>query len=68
MTEYKNLKELQKMITLMRDQEKGCPIIKEHSHQSLALFMVEEALEAADCLKKDNPEDLKKELFQLLVG
>lgn len=47
-------------------QEDGCPWDREQTHESLARYMVEEAYEAAEALRADDPSHMAEELGDVL--
>ena len=51
----------------LRDKESGCEWDKEQTFQSISPFTIEEAYEVADAIAKNNPEDIKQELGDLLL-
>ena len=51
----------------LRDKEKGCEWDKEQDFKSIAPFTIEEAYEVADAIARENHNDLKLELGDLLL-
>jgi tetrapyrrole methylase family protein/MazG family protein len=47
--------------------EGGCPWDREQTHQSLKPYMIEEAYEVLDAIDREDDEELKKELGDLLL-
>lgn len=45
----------------------GCPWDREQSHQSIKPYLIEEAYEVAEAIDNDDPEELRKELGDLLL-
>ena len=61
---------MEKLLTVMvrlRDKETGCEWDKEQTFNSIAPFTIEEAYEVADAIARDNHNDLKLELGDLLL-
>ena len=51
----------------LRDKKTGCEWDKEQDFKSIAPFTIEEAYEVADAIARENHEDLKLELGDLLL-
>ena len=51
----------------LRDKDSGCEWDKEQTFESIAPYTIEEAYEVADAIERENPEDLKEELGDLLL-
>lgn len=51
----------------LRDPETGCPWDVEQDFRSIAPYTIEEAYEVADAIERDNMDDLKDELGDLLL-
>ena len=51
----------------LRDPESGCPWDIEQNFKTIAPYTVEEAYEVADAIERENWEDLKNELGDLLL-
>ena len=51
----------------LRDKDNGCEWDKEQTFESIAPYTIEEAYEVADAIERENPEDLKEELGDLLL-
>jgi ATP diphosphatase len=51
----------------LRDPENGCPWDVEQDFASIAPYTVEEAYEVADAIERDNMDDLRDELGDLLL-
>ncbi|MBE9567598.1 MAG: nucleoside triphosphate pyrophosphohydrolase [Proteobacteria bacterium] len=63
------MKELEKLLQIMRDlrnPDGGCPWDIKQSFSSIAAYTVEEAYEVADAIERDDLDDLKGELGDLL--
>ena len=61
---------MENLLTVMerlRDKETGCEWDKEQTFNSIAPFTIEEAYEVADAIARDNHNDLKLELGDLLL-
>ena len=54
------------IVKRLRDPKDGCPWDKEQTHESLTPYVIEEAFEVVEAITQ-NPEDLKKELGDLLL-
>lgn len=59
--------ELVAVMARLRDKENGCPWDIEQSFASIAPYTIEEAYEVADAIARDNMDDLKDELGDLLL-
>ena len=63
------MQELQKLLKIMadlRDPVNGCPWDVKQSFESIAAYTVEEAYEVADAIERDDMDDLRNELGDLL--
>jgi len=63
------MQELQTLLKIMadlRDPESGCPWDVKQSFESIAAYTVEEAYEVADAIERNDMDDLKSELGDLL--
>jgi len=63
MQEIEQLKDIMKAL---RDPDNGCPWDIEQDFSSVAPYTIEEAYEVADAIERDDMEDLKSELGDLL--
>lgn len=54
------------LMAALRDPETGCPWDIAQTHASIAPYAVEEAHEVVDAIRRDDPEDLRDELGDLL--
>jgi ATP diphosphatase len=64
------MKQMQQLIEIMqalRDKEKGCPWDIEQNFQSLAPYAIEEAYEVVDAIERQDFDELKSELGDLLL-
>lgn len=61
-----DLKSLEKIMEILLS-EKGCPWDKEQNHSSLIKYMREETEEAATAVEKEDWENLKEELGDVLL-
>jgi len=61
-----NLDRLLYIMEKLRDKENGCVWCKEQTPQSLSKYAIEEAYELSDAVIKDDVEEYKKELGDLL--
>ena len=66
MDEYK-LEKLFKIISELRDPISGCEWTKSQTSKTLLPFIIEEAKEVLDAFEKDDNENLKEELGDLLL-
>ena len=66
MDEYK-LEKLFKIISELRDPISGCEWTKSQTSKTLLPFIIEEAKEVLEAFKKDDNENLKEELGDLLL-
>jgi len=63
------MQEIYKLLKIMadlRDPESGCPWDIKQSFESIAAYTVEEAYEVADAIERNDMDDLKNELGDLL--
>jgi len=60
------LAELLAIMARLRDRERGCPWDVEQTFATIAPYTIEEAYEVADAIERDDLEDLKDELGDLL--
>ncbi len=60
------MQQLLEIMQRLRDPENGCPWDAEQNLASIAPFTIEEAYEVADAIARDDMEDLKDELGDLL--
>ena len=63
------MQEIYKLLKIMadlRDPESGCPWDTKQSFESIATYTVEEAYEVADAIERNDMDDLKNELGDLL--
>ncbi len=51
----------------LRDPESGCPWDVAQSFETIAPYTIEEAYEVADAIRRDEPDDLRDELGDLLL-
>ena len=61
-----SIQQLLDIMRALRDQKSGCPWDLEQDFQSLIPYTVEEAYEVADAIERDDLDDLKSELGDLL--
>jgi len=64
--ELKNLKQLIETIAILRSPE-GCPWDREQTHKSLRENLLQETYEALDAIDKENDDNLKEELGDVLL-
>ena len=60
------LAELLGIMARLRDRERGCPWDVEQTFATIAPYTIEEAYEVADAIERDDLDDLKDELGDLL--
>ena len=60
------MQQLLEIMQRLRDPEKGCPWDAQQSFSTIAPFTIEEAYEVADAIARDDMENLKDELGDLL--
>ena len=63
----KGVLRLQEIMRALRDPQSGCPWDIEQNFKSIAPYTVEEAYEVADAIERENWDDLKNELGDLLL-
>ncbi len=63
----KGMLRLQEIMRALRDPQSGCPWDIEQNFRSIAPYTVEEAYEVADAIERENWDDLKNELGDLLL-
>jgi MazG family protein len=61
-----NMQRLLKIMSTLRDPDKGCPWDKEQNFSTIAPYTIEEAYEVADAIARNNVQALKDELGDLL--
>jgi len=62
-----NLNKLLDIMAALRDPESGCPWDIEQDFASIAPYTIEEAYEVADAIDRDDMQDLREELGDLLL-
>lgn len=62
----KSIEELIEIMRALRDPNSGCPWDLEQDFQSLIPYTIEEAYEVADAIERNNLDDIKSELGDLL--
>ncbi len=62
----KSIEELIEIMRALRDPKSGCPWDLEQNFQSLIPYTLEEAYEVADAIERNNLDDIKNELGDLL--
>ena len=60
------LAELLDIMARLRDRERGCPWDVEQTFATIAPYTIEEAYEVADAIERNDLDDLKDELGDLL--
>jgi MazG family protein len=61
-----NIEKILEVMRSLRDPENGCPWDLEQDFSSIAPYTIEEAYEVADAIERDNMQDLRDELGDLL--
>ena len=64
--DLKNLKQLIETISILRSPQ-GCPWDREQTHKSLRENLLQETYEALDAIDKENDDNLKEELGDVLL-
>ena len=62
-----NIEKLLEVMRRLRDPESGCPWDVEQDFSSIAPYTIEEAYEVADAIERDDMQDLRDELGDLLL-
>jgi len=62
-----NAADLEQIIRILRDPEKGCPWDKVQTHQSIRKNFVEETYEALEAIDKEDPHLLQEELGDVMM-
>jgi ATP diphosphatase len=62
-----NIQQLLSIMKTLRDPENGCPWDLQQDFASIAPYTIEEAYEVADAIQRENLDDLKDELGDLLL-
>jgi nucleoside triphosphate diphosphatase len=57
---------LLELMARLRDPERGCPWDRQQSFASIAPFTIEEAYEVADAIERNDPQQIRDELGDLL--
>ena len=63
----KGMPRLQEIMRALRDPENGCPWDIEQNFKIIAPYTIEEAYEVADAIERENWDDLRNELGDLLL-
>jgi len=66
-TKKEKLEALERLLNIMDDLRTGCPWDKKQTFDSLRHLTIEEVYELADAILEKNPEEIKKELGDLLL-
>lgn len=61
------INKIRKVIQILRDPKDGCPWDLKQNYDSLAQYSVEEAYELVNAIDDKNPNEIKKELGDLLL-
>jgi len=67
MTPSRDIRRLIEVMAALRDPETGCPWDKEQNFATIAPYTVEEAHEVADAIAREDLDDLREELGDLLL-
>lgn len=67
MTPSKDIARLIEIMAALRDPENGCPWDIDQDFASIAPYTIEEAYEVADAIQRDDKDDLRDELGDLLL-
>lgn len=62
-----DIERLLEILKALRDPERGCPWDIDQNSLSIAPYTLEEAYEVVDAIERNNPEDVKEELGDLLL-
>ncbi|MDR2835384.1 MAG: nucleoside triphosphate pyrophosphohydrolase [Bacteroidales bacterium] len=63
----KTLEEFQKLLDIMTRLRKECPWDRKQTNESLRTLTIEETFELADAILKENDEEIKKEIGDILL-
>lgn len=66
MNPSKDIRDLLQLMAALRDRENGCPWDIEQTFETIKPYTLEEAYEVADAIERNDMEDLKDELGDLL--
>lgn len=66
-TDNRSIETLLSIMAKLRDPDDGCPWDREQDFGSIAPYTIEEAYEVADAIDRDDLEDLREELGDLLL-
>jgi tetrapyrrole methylase family protein/MazG family protein/ATP diphosphatase len=66
-TDLRSIDALLAIMAKLRDPDGGCPWDLQQSFRSIVPYTLEEAYEVADAIERDNLDDLKEELGDLLL-
>lgn len=64
--DFYNFDDLKQLMSRLRDKKNGCPWDVEQNFATIKPHTIEEAYEVADAIERDNMDDLKDELGDLL--
>ncbi len=67
MTDLPEMKRLLEIMAALRDPETGCPWDVEQDFSTIAPYTIEEAYEVADAIQRNDMDDLKDEIGDLLL-
>ena len=65
--EAQQIDHLLEVMRILRDPLRGCPWDKEQNFSSIAPYTIEEAYEVEEAIRKEDFEELKEELGDLLL-
>ncbi len=63
----RNIDRLLEIMVALRDPETGCPWDVEQTSKSIAPYTLEEVYEVLDAIERDDVDDLREELGDLLL-
>ncbi len=63
----RDIETLLQIMAALRDKETGCPWDVEQDFKSIAAYTIEEAYEVADAIAREDQDDLREELGDLLL-
>ena len=67
LNKLESISKIRKVIKILRDPIDGCPWDLKQDYNSLAPYSIEEAYELVDAIEKNDIEEIKKELGDLLL-
>ena len=67
LNKLESISKIRKVIKILRDPIDGCPWDLKQDYNSLACYSIEEVYELVDAIEKNDIEEIKKELGDLLL-